>query len=84
MIVMANITCFKLYNKMTHTINSFQFEFTCPDEDQAFNLRHNFTITLQDKIVEVTDKICSKYIKEDELLIFKNFRGIFKDYIINR
>ena len=51
---------------MAHLINHLQFEVNLPDEDQAFNLRHNFAVTFQEQIVEVVDKICSKYVSEDQ------------------
>jgi hypothetical protein len=51
---------------MSHIINRLELELNCTDEEQAFNMRHNFAITLQEKITTAVDNICSKYIRESE------------------
>lgn len=53
---------------MVHLINRLQFEFNCPDEEQAFNFRQNFPVTFQEQIANVTDTVCSKYVSEKEWL----------------
>lgn len=53
---------------MNHVLNKLQFDVTCADEDQAFDLRQNFGITYQEQIVDVVDAICSKYVANDEWL----------------
>lgn len=53
---------------MVHLINRLQFEFNCPDEEQAFNFRQNFTVTFQEQIANVTDTVCAKYVSEKEWL----------------
>lgn len=53
---------------MTHLINRLQFAIDCPDEAYAFNLRHNFSQTFQWQIAEVVERVCSKYIGEEEWL----------------
>jgi Contractile injection system tape measure protein len=51
---------------MTHVINRLQFEMNCPDEDQAFGMRHNFAQTLQPQITAVIEKLCTQYVSGDE------------------
>lgn len=51
---------------MSHIINRLELELNCADEEQAFNIRYNFAITLQDKITTAIDDVCSKYIRESE------------------
>ena len=58
---------------MAHIINKLQLEVTCTDEEQAFGLRHHFAITYQEQIAEVIDKICSKYVSDDEWLKINKF-----------
>ena len=53
-------------DNMSHIINRLELELNCADEEQAFNMRHNFAITLQDKITSAIDNICSKYTSESE------------------
>ncbi|PSL44800.1 hypothetical protein CLV51_105172 [Chitinophaga niastensis] len=53
---------------MTHMINRLEFEVGCSDEEQALNLRHNFSLTMQDQVMAVMDKICSKYVTDEEWL----------------
>ncbi len=40
---------------MPHIINRLALEINLPDEEQAFNLRTNFAVTLQDKISAAVD-----------------------------
>jgi hypothetical protein len=51
---------------MTHVVNSLQFQITCPDEEMAFNLRHNFGQTVQQDIAQIIDEVCSETVGEDE------------------
>jgi hypothetical protein len=51
---------------MSHIINRLQLELNCANEEQAFNIRHNSAIVLQEKITTAIDSICSKYIPESE------------------
>lgn len=51
---------------MDHLINRLRFEMNCPDEEQAFRIRHNFAAIYQEQIREIVDRICSKYTQEDE------------------
>ena len=51
---------------MTHLVNCLQFEIQCPDEDMALNVRHNFSQTYHEQIAEVIDRVCSKYVSEEE------------------
>jgi hypothetical protein len=53
---------------MAHLINRLQFQVNCPDEDQAFGIRHNFAQTLQLQIASVIDKVCTQYVPKDEWL----------------
>jgi hypothetical protein len=52
--------------KMDHLINRLLFEMNCPDEDEAFRIRHNFAGIYQEQIRDIVDRICSKYTQEDE------------------
>jgi hypothetical protein len=52
----------------THLVNRLQFEIHCPDEDFALNLRHNFSRTYQEQIAGVIDRVCSKYVSEEECI----------------
>lgn len=51
---------------MKHLVNQLRIEIHCPNEDQALQLRHNFGLALQQQIEVVIDRICSRYIQEDE------------------
>jgi hypothetical protein len=51
---------------MKHLVNQLRIEIHCPDEDQALQLRHNFGLALQQQIEVVIDRICSRYIQDDE------------------
>lgn len=51
---------------MLHVVNKLQFEAACATESQAFDLRLNFSGARQDEIAMVIDKVCSKYVAEDE------------------
>lgn len=51
---------------MPHIINRLALEINCPDEEQAFSLRTNFAVTLQERITAAVDSICSKYSDESE------------------
>ena len=51
---------------MPHIINRLYFELNCREEEEAFNLRHNFTSTLQAEIAEVIDEVCSRCLGEDQ------------------
>ncbi|SEL45789.1 hypothetical protein SAMN04488505_102314 [Chitinophaga rupis] len=53
---------------MSHLINKLQFEVSCPDEELALNLRYNFSLTYQEQIMEVVDRVCSKYVDDKEWL----------------
>ena len=53
---------------MAHLINRLQMEVQCADEAQAFDLRHNFGVTLQEQMIEVIDVVCSQYVSEEEWL----------------
>ena len=53
---------------MMHLINRLQFEITCPGEELAFNLRHNFAPTFEKWIVEAVERTCSKFVKEEECI----------------
>lgn len=49
-------------------INRLQFEIQCPDEEQAFLLRHHVSSIVQDQLTEAIDKACSSQSKEDEIV----------------
>lgn len=51
-----------------HLINKLQFEVSCPDEELALNLRYNFSLTYQEQIMEVVDRVCTKYVDDAEQL----------------
>jgi hypothetical protein len=51
---------------MNHLINRLQIEITCPDEEQAFRVRHDFSNYYQQQLVEIVDRVCSKYVPDDE------------------
>ena len=51
---------------MNHLINRLQIEISCPDEEQAFRVRHDFSNYYQQQLTEIVDRVCSKYIPEDE------------------
>lgn len=51
---------------MKHLVNQLRIEIHCPNEEQALQLRHNFGLALQQQIEVVIDRICSRYIQEDE------------------
>lgn len=51
---------------MTHLVNQLRFEMNCPDEELAFQLRYGFGEMLQDQLSEAIDRVCSKYVNEDE------------------
>lgn len=51
---------------MAHLVNKLRFEVNCPNEDQAFGMRHNFAQTLQLQITSAIDKVCSQYVPGDE------------------
>ena len=51
---------------MTHIINRLELDLNCSDEEQALNIRHNFSLILLDKITEATDSICSRLIGNDQ------------------
>ncbi len=52
----------------THLINRLHFEIRCPEQEQAFTLRHHFAQTLQPEIAEIIDQVCSEYVSEQEWL----------------
>lgn len=56
---------------MPHLINRLRFEVNCPDEEYAFNLRHNFSQTLLLQITDIVDQVCSEYTDEEWLRIEK-------------
>jgi hypothetical protein len=58
---------------MNHLINRLQFEVNCPDEEQAFRIRHNFAPLYQQQITEIVDRICSKYTRDDEWIRIDKF-----------
>jgi len=51
-----------------HLINRLQFEVSCPEEELALNLRYNFSLTYQEQIMEVVDRVCAKYVADEESL----------------
>lgn len=51
---------------MTHLVNQLKFEVNCPDEEQAFQLRHSFQDTLQEQIIKVVEEVSSAYVPGDE------------------
>ncbi|WP_143306505.1 contractile injection system tape measure protein [Chitinophaga vietnamensis] len=51
-----------------HVVNRLQFMTNCYDEEQALNLRHNFALTLQDQVMAALDKVCSRYVGDDEFI----------------
>ena len=46
---------------MENLINRIVFEIGCPDEDQAFGLRHKLSQTLQHELTAGIDHICEKH-----------------------
>lgn len=51
---------------MLHQVNKLQFEATCANEAQAFELRHNLSQTYQQRVADIIDKVCTQYVTEDE------------------
>jgi hypothetical protein len=51
---------------MKHLVNQLRIEIHCPSEEQALQLRHTFGLALQQQIEVVIDRVCSRYIAEDE------------------
>ena len=51
---------------MKHLVNQLRSEIHCPSEEQALQLRHNFGLALQQQLEVVIDRVCSRYISEDE------------------
>ncbi len=51
---------------MLHRINKLQFEALCATEAKAFEVRNNFSGIYQGQITDVIDKVCSRYVSEDE------------------
>ncbi|AKD55540.1 contractile injection system tape measure protein [Spirosoma radiotolerans] len=52
----------------THLVNSLQFEMTCPSDEQAMRVGAEVGRTLQPLLVSAIDRICSRYISEDQWL----------------
>ena len=68
---------------MKHLINQLTFEINCSSEDQALGLRHNFAQTLQLKMEEGIDRICSRYSDTMESIRIDKLEidlGLFNDY----
>lgn len=51
---------------MLHRVNKLQFEASCANEAEAFEVRSSFAKSCQDQIVAIIDKICSSHISDDE------------------
>lgn len=51
---------------MKHLVNQLRIEIHCPSEEQALQLRHNFALVLQQQVEVVIDRVCSRYISENE------------------
>lgn len=51
---------------MKHLVNQLRIEIHCPSEEQALQLRHSFGLVLQQQIEIVIDRVCSRYISDDE------------------
>lgn len=51
---------------MLHRVNKLQFEASCANEAEAFEVRSCFAQSCQDQVVAIIDKICSSYISADE------------------
>ena len=51
---------------MKHLVNQLRIEIHCPSEEQAPQLRHNFALVLQQQVEVVIDRVCSRYISENE------------------
>lgn len=51
---------------MKHLVNQLRIEIHCPNEEHALQLRHTFGLALQQQIEVVIDRVCSRYIAEDE------------------
>ncbi|MCW3090726.1 MAG: hypothetical protein JWP81_1795 [Ferruginibacter sp.] len=55
-----------ILRNMTHVINKLRFEVECPHEDYAFSMRQNFAQTYQLQIAEIIDRVCNKYVSDNE------------------
>ncbi len=53
---------------MTNIINRLQLDLQFSQQEEAFNTRHNFAQTFQVQIEEVVERVCAKYVTEDEWL----------------
>jgi hypothetical protein len=51
---------------MKHLVNQLRIEIRCPSEEQALQLRHNFGLVLQQQVEVVIDRVCSRYISDNE------------------
>ena len=49
-----------------HIINKLTLDIACTTEVQALELRRNFSQSKQNEISEVIEKVCSKYVGDDE------------------
>jgi hypothetical protein len=68
---------------MKHLVNQLRIEIHCPSEEQALQLRHNFSLALQQQIEVVIDRVCSRYIAEDEWIHLNRLEldlGTFSTY----
>lgn len=68
---------------MKHLVNQLRIEIHCPSEDQALQLRHSFGLVLQQQIEVVIDRVCSRYISDDEWIRLDKLEldlGTFSSY----
>jgi len=72
--------------QMTHVLNRLSFEYGCAGEEQALSFRQNFSVTFLGLLSETIDKVCSKYISENEWIKIDKIEvdlGRFTPYLIN-
>lgn len=54
------------YTMQTHLVNRLQFEMTCPSDEQAIRVGAEVGRTLQPLLVSAIDRVCSRYVAEDQ------------------
>ena len=50
----------------THLISRLQYRVSCPDEAQAFELRHMLSSVVTQEVSAVVEELCSRYVAADE------------------
>lgn len=70
--------------RMLHQVNKLQFEARCGSEAQAFDVRHRFSRTLQTGIAEVIDRVCTKYVTDEEWIRIDRIEVDLGDFDIHQ